>query len=133
MDNLNDLKAIWLTAKTDDLPGSKEMLRMVKKFRNDRLRKKITIIAVSIGIIVLLVICGVIDRSSMITTILAEVLTIAACLILVFTNTKSMKRFIDLKDCSNREFLEFLEQTRRNQAYYYKKTQVWGMALSTAG
>jgi len=44
-----------------------------------------------------------------------------------------MKRFIDLKDCSNKEFIEFLEQTRRNQVYYYKKTQVLGMGLSSLG
>lgn len=133
MDNLNDLKAIWLTAKTDDLPRPKEMLRIVKKFRNDRLRKKIVIIVLSLAIIALLIVTGAISGSSGITTITAEILTIAACAILVFTNTRSMKRFIHLKDCSNREFLEFLEQTRRNQAYYYKITQVWGMALSSAG
>lgn len=133
MDNLNDLKAIWLTAKTDDLPGSKEMLHIVKKFRNERLRKKLSIIFVAIAAMAVMVLTIFVVRSTMITTILGEVFTIIACLILVFTNTKSMKRFIDLKDCSNKEFIEFLEQTRRNQVYYYKKTQVAGMLLSSVG
>ena len=133
MDNLNDLKAIWLTAKTDDLPGSKEMLRIVKKFRNERLRKKLLIIFVALFAIAMMVVTIFVVRSTMITTILGEVLTIMAALILIFTNTKSMKRFIDLKDCSNKEFIDFLEQTRRNQIYYYKKTQVAGMALSSTG
>ena len=130
---MNDLKAIWLTAKTDDLPGSKEMLRIVKKFRNERLRKKLLIIFVALFAIAMMVVTIFVVRSTMITTILGEVLTIMAALILIFTNTKSMKRFIDLKDCSNKEFIDFLEQTRRNQIYYYKKTQVAGMALSSTG
>jgi len=133
MDNLNDLKAIWLTAKTDDLPGSKEMLRIVKKFRNERLRKKLLIILVALIVIAMMVVTIVIVRSTMITTILGEAFTIIAAGILIFTNTKSMKRFIDLQDCSNKEFIAFLEQTRRNQVFYYKKTQVAGMLLSSAG
>lgn len=133
MDNLNDLKAIWLTAKTDDLPGSKEMLRIVKKFRNERLRKKLLMIFVALFVIAMMVVTIIIVRSTMITTILGEAFTIIAAGILIFTNTRSMKRFIDLKDCSNKEFIDFLEQTRRNQIYYYKKTQVAGMLLSTVG
>src|ERR1700759_1349011 len=101
MDNLNDLKAIWLTAKTDDLPGSKEMLRIVKKFRNERLRKKLFIIFTALVVLAMMVVTIIIVRSTMITTILGETFTIMACIILAFTNIKSMKRFIDLKDCSN--------------------------------
>jgi hypothetical protein len=133
MDNLNDLKAIWLTAKTDDLPGSKEMLRIIKKFRNERLRKKLMIILMALAVIAIMVVTIVIVRSTMITTILGEAFTIIAAGILIFTNTKSMKRFIDLQDCSNKEFIAFLEQTRRNQVFYYKKTQVAGMLLSSVG
>jgi amino acid transporter len=133
MDNLNDLKAIWLTAKTDDLPGSKEMLRIVKKFRNERLRRKLWIVFVALLAMAIMVVTIFVVRSTAVTTILGESFTIMACIVLIFTNTKSMKRFIDLKDCSNKEFIEFLEQTRRNQNYYYKKTQVAGMLLSSAG
>jgi predicted permease len=133
MDNLNDIKALWLTAKTDSLPSSDEMLRIVKKFRNNRLRKKLTIIFVALFCAALEVATMFVYKSTMITTRLGEVLIIIACGVLVFTNTRSMKRFIDLKDCSNKEFIEFLEQTRRNQVYYYKKTQVLGMGLSSLG
>ncbi len=133
MDNLNDIKALWLTAKTDSLPSSDEMLRIVKKFRNNRLRKKLTIIFVALVCAAIEVAAMFVYKSTMITTRIGEVLIIIACGVLVFTNTRSMKRFIDLKDCSNKEFIEFLEQTRRNQVYYYKKTQVLGMGLSSLG
>jgi hypothetical protein len=133
MDNLNDIRAIWLTAKTDSLPNSDEMLRIVKKFRNQRLRRKLAIIFSALALAALMIVTVFIYKSTMITTRLGEGLAIATCVILVFTNTKSLKRFIDLKECSNKEFIEFLEQTRRNQVYYYKKTQVAGMALSSVG
>jgi uncharacterized membrane protein YqjE len=133
MDNLNDIRAIWLTAKTDSLPNSDEMLRIVKKFRNQRLRRKLAIIFTALSIMGLIVFTVFVYKSTMITTRLGEALTIMACVILVYTNTRSLKRFINLKDCSNKEFIEFLEQTRRNQVYYHKKTQVLGMALSSVG
>jgi uncharacterized membrane protein YqjE len=133
MDNLNDIRAIWLTAKTDSLPNSDEMLRIVKKFRNQRLCRKLAIIFTALSIMGLIVFTVFVYKSTMITTRLGEALTIMACVILVYTNTRSLKRFINLKDCSNKEFIEFLEQTRRNQVYYHKKTQVLGMALSSVG
>jgi len=133
MDNLNDIRALWLTAKTDGLPSSDEMVRIVKKFRNQRLRRKLGIIFTALVCAAMMVATMFVYKSTMITTRIGEVLTIIACGVLVFTNTRSMKRFIDLKDCSNKEFIEFLEQTRRNQVYYYKKTQVLGMGLSSLG
>jgi small-conductance mechanosensitive channel len=133
MDNLNDIRALWLTAKTDGLPSSDEMVRIVKKFRNQRLRRKLGIIFTALVCAAMMVATMFVYKSTMITTRIGEVLTIIACGVLVFTNTRSMKRFIDLKDCNNKEFIEFLEQTRRNQVYYYKRTQVLGMGLSSLG
>ncbi|SDS18213.1 hypothetical protein SAMN05216490_0688 [Mucilaginibacter mallensis] len=133
MDNLNDIKALWLTAKTDGLPSSDEMLRIVKKFRNQRLRNKLIVIFTALVCAAMMVATMFVYKSTMITTRIGEVLIIIACGVLVFTNTRSIKRFIDLKDCSNKEFIEFLEQTRRNQVYYYKKTQVLGMGISSIG
>ena len=39
MDNLNDLRKIWLTADTKGLPNSSEMVHIVKKYRNKKLTK----------------------------------------------------------------------------------------------
>jgi hypothetical protein len=133
MDNLNDLKAIWRTAKTDDLPGSAEMLLLVKKFRDKKLLNKILTITVAVTGIVLTVFAVLTNSFSLLSSKIGAVLTVLACIVLATTNIRSIKRFILLKDCSNREFILFLEQTRRNQLYYYKKTQVLGMALSSAG
>jgi len=133
MDNLNDLKQLWQTADTGGLPDSDEMMRMVKKFRSKKINKKLLIIFISILLIGLIVALMFFYKSVLITTRIGEVMIIMACGVLTFTNTRSIKRFYALNDCSNREFLAFLEQTRLNQAFYHKKTQVAGLLLSSAG
>ena len=47
MDRLDDLKAIWHTAKTDSLPTSDEMVMLISKFRNEKLRNKWLVIVAS--------------------------------------------------------------------------------------
>lgn len=133
MDNLNDIKAIWQTARADDLPSAAEMMHHIKQFRNKKMRNKIWSIAVAITVIITSTIAVIITPDFMVSTKVGVACVIAACIVLATTNIRSIKRFITMKDLSNREFLLFLEQTRRNQLYYYKKTQVAGMLLSFTG
>src|ERR1700757_1190433 len=133
MDNLNDLKQLWQTADTGSLPNSAQMMQMVKKFRSQKLGKKLRVIVIAILLTAVMLTVMFFYSSSLIITRMGEVLMIAACGVLIFTNMRSMRRFYNLNDCSNKEFIEFLEQTRLNQVYYYKKTQVVGLLLSSAG
>lgn len=133
MDNLNDLKAIWLTAKTDSLPDADEMAQLVKQYRNKILANKITLIATALALAAMMALVMWFYQPTMLTTYIGGLFTIIAACILVYTNTRSIRRFYDLQDCNNREFLMFLEKTRQNQAYYYKKTQVAGLAFCSAG
>jgi hypothetical protein len=133
MDNLNELKSIWLSAKTDGLPGAEEMMRMVKGFRNQKLRSKWKVIGISMVSIIFWAGFTWYFRPVMVSTWVGAGLTVLSSFVLIWTNVRSMKRFYALNDCSNKEFLAFLEQTRRNQLYYHTKTQVLGMALSTLG
>jgi hypothetical protein len=133
MDNLNDLKAIWLTAKTESLPGSAEMEQIVKKFRNKKLRKITFMVFAALITVVMLILTMFIYRSTMVTTRIGEGMMIFGAAILVATNINSLHRFYNLKVCSNKEFIRFLEQTRRRQLFYYTKTQVVTMILFSAG
>lgn len=133
MDNLTDIKAIWLTAKTDNLPTSNEMIQFVRKFRGQKLRKKWTVIIGS-GLLSLLVIAVmVIGNFKLLITYTGGGMIAVSGILLAFTNIKSLKRFYQLDDCSNLEFLAFIEQTRQNQIYYYKKTQVIIMLFCSVG
>ncbi|MGZ3872663.1 MAG: hypothetical protein ACXVJD_07080 [Mucilaginibacter sp.] len=132
MDNLNDLKALWMTARTDSLPDSTEMVRHIKKFRDQKITKKIRAIISAFGLIAIMVVTAFVYKQAMPVTHVGQALAIVAGIILAYTNIRSIRRFYELKDCSNKEFLEFLEQTRLNQLYYYKKTQVIGLLLCSA-
>jgi glucose-6-phosphate-specific signal transduction histidine kinase len=134
MDNLDDLKAIWLTAKTDILPSADEMIRIIKKFRNQKIRNKILLIISAFLSSALMVAVMFIYKSTMLSTRTGEIMLIMACYILAYTNLKSIKRFYSLNDdYNNHEFILFLERTRQNQIYFYKKTQVVALLLSSAG
>jgi len=133
MDNLDDLKALWLSAKTDSLPQPEEMLRMVKKFRDQRIRRKVIIIVIALLCAVIMFWGMLFDGFTMFTTYIGDVLMIISCIILVVTNLRSIKRFYQLKDCSNAEFVQFIERTRQNQIYFYKNTQVIAMSITSVG
>lgn len=133
MDNLDDLKALWLSANTDPLPQPAEMLRIVKKFRNQKIRRKIIIIVVSLVCATILIWGMFFDGFTMVSTYIGDALMVTSCVILAVTNIRSVKRFYELKDCTNSEFVQFIERTRQNQIYFYKKTQVIAMSVTSVG
>lgn len=133
MDNLTDLKAIWLTAKTDSLPTSNEIVELVRKFRGQKLRKKwMVIIGSALLSLLVIAVMIVVDYKLLITYVGGGMIAVSG-LVLSYTNIKSLKRFYRLDDCSNLEFLAFIEQTRLNQLYYYKKTQIVIMLFCSLG
>ncbi len=133
MNNLDELKSIWLTAKTDSLPATQEIIHIIKKYRNKILQKKITVIVTALILVAIMIAVAFIYKSKMITTRLGEILIVAAGCILIFSNARSIRRFYDLQSFNNKDFLKFLEKTRKNQIHFYKKTQVAGLALCSAG
>lgn len=133
MDNLNDLKAIWLTAKTDSLPDSHEMVQIIKKFRNKKLLKIAALVIIAILLVMVMIWVMFIYKSTMPTTRFGEAFIIIAGIILISTNLNSLLRFYKLSVCSNKEFLQFLEQTRLRQRFYYQRTQVVAMFFCASG
>jgi amino acid transporter len=133
MDNLNDLKTIWHTAKTDSLPGSDEMVRTIKKFRSQKLLKIALLVVVAILLVAIMVLVMFTYRSTMLTTRLGEIGIVIAGLILIITNINSLIRFYKLKDSSNKDFIGFLEHTRKRRLFYHKKTQVVALTFCSLG
>jgi hypothetical protein len=133
MDNLNDLKAIWLTAKTDSLPDSHEMVQIVRKFRNKKLLKICAMVLASVFFTVAMIWVVFVYKSIMITTRIGEGCMLVACIILIIANLSSLVRFYNLKECSNKDFIKFLQRTRVRQQFYYDKTQVVAMVFCFTG
>lgn len=133
MDNLNDLKAIWHTAKLNGLPDSEEMVSMIKAYRNKTLRKLLFIILSASAMVLLMLFAGYAYQFKFLSSKIGEGLIIFSGLILIATNLNSLNRFYKLKVCSNKEYLAFLEQTRLRQLFYFKYTQVAGLVFSFTG
>jgi hypothetical protein len=133
MNNLDDMRSLWHSAKTDGLPSAKEMLQLIKKFRNQKLRYKWMNVIFALLVVILMTSAMINVHFRFLTTYIGGSLTVIGALLLAATNLKSMKRFYQLDDTDNMKFLEFLTQTRKNQIYYYKNTMVWIVGLSVAG
>jgi len=133
MDNLDDLKAIWHTAKTDSLPSSNEMLRLIRKFRNQKLRSKWLSIITSLLISMLITTVLFIVHFKLISTYIGGALMVVSGLLLAASNIRSLKRFYQLENCSNLEFIAFIEQTRKNQIRYYNRTMIWIVIICSIG
>ena len=133
MENLNNLKKIWLTADTKSLPNSAEMVKIIKKFRNKKLLKIALLVLTAIFLTVMMVFVMFWYKSTMITTRIGEVFIIIAGLILLATNLNSLNRFYKFNDFDNVDFLKFLEKTKQRQAFYYNKTQVVSLSILSIG
>jgi len=133
MDNLDDFKAIWHAADTKTLPSSEEMLKLISNFRGQKLRNKWLVIISSLILCVLFIAVLCIFSFRLWTTYIGGSLMALASLWLAINNFRSIKRFRQLDDSNNLEFIAFLEQTRKNQVYYYTRTMVYVLAGYSAG
>jgi hypothetical protein len=133
MDNLNDLKKIWLTTNTSSLPGPDEMVKFVKKYRNQKLVKKLALITVALLATATEIFFVFFYKSTMFTTRIGGGCIIAAGIILISTTINSFNRIYTLKDISNKDFIKFFEKTRQRQLFYHQKTQVVAFACCSAG
>jgi hypothetical protein len=133
MNNLDDMKALWHTVSTDQLPSSKDMLKLIRKFRRQKLTNKWLVIVSSFLLAVLVAAALLVVHFKMPTTYVGGILVVVACLLLAATNLKSLKRFYQLDDHDNLSFLAFIAKTRENQIHYYQRTMVIIIALSATG
>ena len=133
MDNLTDLKKLWLSADTGNLPRTSEMMHAISKYRSSKLIKKTALIVAAILLTAVMVAVVFNYKSVMVSTRVGEVLIIAAGIMLVVGNIRSIGRLYRVKDHTNKEFIEYLGQVQRNRIYYHKKTQVVGLLLTSIG
>ena len=133
MDNLDELKKIWLSADTAVVPDAAEMLQAIRKYRNGNLWKKVVLVVAAALLTGILVMVVFLYRSAMVSTRIGEACMILAGLLLLYGNMRSVGRLYKVKDHSNKEFITYLEQVQRNRAYYHNRTQVIGMLLVCAG
>ncbi|EHQ28782.1 hypothetical protein [Mucilaginibacter paludis] len=133
MDNLNDLKKIWLTADTSGLPNADEIVVIIKNYRSQKLIKKALLVATALLLTATMVLIVFKYRPVMLSTRIGEACIIAAGVMLIYTNTYSLSRIYKLRNCTNKEFIKHLEQAHANRIFYHQKTQVAGLLLTSLG
>jgi len=133
MNNLDDMKSLWRSVTTDKLPTSEDMLKLIRKFRREKLLNKWLVIVSCLLLACIVAAALVIAPFKMATTYAGGILVVIAMLFLAFNNIRSLKRFYHMDDHDNLKFLEFLSKTRENQIRYYKRTMVLILSLSASG
>lgn len=133
MDNLNELKTIWLNVKTTSLPSSNQMVTIIKNNKNKTLRRLVFLVLGAFAMIIFVLFASDVYDFKFISSKIGEALIIFSGLILMITNLNSLNRFYKLKVCSNKDYISFLEQTQVRQLFYFKYTQVAGLAFSFIG
>jgi hypothetical protein len=133
MDNLDDLKQIWLTADMADLPSLPGIIKSAKKYRFVRLLKTFAVLFLVLFLIGAM--CWVLYsyRSHFISTRVGEAFMFIAMFILLSANIRSLKRISNFKNYSNSEFLSFLKKEKLNLLQFQKTTQKIGFAFASIG
>lgn len=133
MDNLNELKAIWQTADTTDLPQAKEIKSISKNYQQKTLVKKAWVFVATLFASGIFMLSLFFYHPVFLITRIGQLFILIAMLILVWSNLKSLNRIYKIRNCSNQEFLKYLREVQLNRIIYYKRTQVLGMFFYSMG
>jgi len=133
MDNLNDLKEIWLTADPNDLPAADKIVKTIRSYRLKHAIKKAALIFLTLLLVATM--CWVLFayKSNLLVTRIGEACMFIAMFILLSANANSLRRISNLKDCSNDEFVNFLKREKIKHTFFQKRTQLVGFAFASVG
>lgn|ERR1035437_1830054 len=133
MNNFNDIKNLWQTARIDDLPGPKKIMNTIKRYRVKQVMKRLLLIAFTLIIMAVMIWVVFVYRSSLLSTRLGEACFFLAMFILIGTNANALNRISAQKVCSNDDFIRYLKQEQLKLIAFHKRTQVTGFGLSALG
>ena len=133
MSDFNDIQALWQTARTNDLPSTDEIIKMIKKYRLKEVMKKLALIVLNFILLAVMYKVIVEYHSTFLTTRIGEALLILAILFLIVTNTIDLNRVTKQKDRSNEDFVHFLKLEQLRLIAFYKRTQQIGLAIASSG
>lgn len=133
MDDLNDIKKIWLSADVNTLPSSNEVIRTIKRYRLLQSAKNAALIFVTLILMALMVWVVFVYKSSMLVTRIGEACFFIAMLIIIGINAGALRRVSAQKNCNNEEFITFLKQEQDRQMQLFKRTQVIGFVIAGIG
>jgi hypothetical protein len=133
MEQLNELKAIWLTANVETLPKADAAVKAIKAFRLNQVFKAASLIVAAL-ILMCVMIWVLIDyKSTMAVTHIGETFMFIAIFIILGAGVGSLKRISASGSHTNQGFINFLKQERQKQFVFEGRTKVIGFAFASAG
>src|SRR6476646_3262998 len=133
MNNLDELKQIWLSTGLEKLPKSGEIVKAIKRHHRKEALKKASLILFTI--LLVLIMCWVVFdyRSRLLATRIGEVCMFIAMFIFLAANAISLVKMSARVQYSNEEYINFLKQKQLQQYRRTKKTQLIGFLFASAG
>jgi hypothetical protein len=133
MDDLNDIKQVWLSADVNALPKAGEVLKIIRTYRLKQAVKTIVFL-----LFVLVLFFGMIwvlfkYKSQFLTTRIGEACMMAAIFMLLSIGFGELKKVASSKNFDNDKFLDYLKKEQIRMAAFQRKTQVIGFALACVG
>lgn len=132
MEDLTDIKNIWLTAKVDELPSARETIRFIKRYRFKQVAKKAALVSMML-LMTALMLRAAIYGSNELTARIGEICIFVAYFVLIISNANSLKRAVKQINRTNREFVEYLKQAQRGRIYFYEKIQPLTFLIMCSG
>jgi hypothetical protein len=133
MNNLDELKQIWMSTGLEKLPNSGEILKAIKRHHQKEALKKVSLILFTV--LLVLIMCWVVFdyKSRLASTRIGEVCMFIAMFILLGANAISLIKMSARVYYSNEEYISFLKQKQLQQYRRTKKTQLIGFLFASAG
>jgi hypothetical protein len=133
MDNLNDIKQIWMSADLNGLPGKGDAVKMIRRYRLKQTMKTAALILLVIFLFAVMIHVVFDYESQLLATRLGEACFFITMFILLGNFGKSLKRVLNKRDCSNDEFIAYLKAEQEALIAFQKRTQVIGFVIVATG
>jgi hypothetical protein len=133
MDDLTDIKKIWLNAGMQNLPAAGKLVAESRSIYTQRVLKNISLILLAIALTAGTVYVVLFYDSQMLSTRVGEGCFLLALLIVFATNLVDARRMSEFKNSSNNDFIQFLKAEVFRTTKRYRRTQSIGFVISSIG
>lgn len=133
MDNFSEIKQVWLTANTNNLPTPAAFVKTVKAYQKKKIMKNIELLLLAILLGAAMVYTVFFYESVMLTTRIGEGLMFIAIFILIISYAASIRKAWKLRDLNNYDFISYLKRAQIKHVNSRKWAQGVGFILASTG
>jgi hypothetical protein len=133
MDKLDEIKNLWLSADTSQLPDAARAMGIIKTHRFKQLAKTIGGICMAIALAIVMIYVIFFYQSLLPATRIGEACMLIAIAVLLIINLFSFRKIPAGKNFTNHAYLKYAKGLLRHQLLFYRKIQLPVFLLASAG